>query len=409
MKTKQEILTPEANLAVFKPFEAQITALEEENNSVVFDYHTKKGQEEARSHIHKIRKSRAAVEKKRKEIKADILEAGRLVDERATQIKDKLEEMIQVHLIPVEEAEAFEKQRIEKLEKRIDAIGGMTDTVGCSALEIKNRIEELEATQFSKEEFGELEIKALTQKKLALDKLQVLYDAQDRAEKQEAELEKLREQQRQREEKERKEREDREKKEAEERRQREAEEHRKESIRKDIQRIRDYGPESAHKSIAIIQSMIDGLDSTIIREDDFQEFYQEATETKQIAIETMQRNLDAQARLEEQEAENRKLREEQQKKDRELREANEAKEKAESEAREQREAEEQRKRKSEAEEKARQEAEAKAKRRRKTITRDIEEFYLKHLSHDTPEECADAVAAAIFDGIMPHTKLDYRG
>lgn len=104
----------------YNPVKASIAALEAENSSLVFIYTEKDGNKNARSHIFKIRKTKAEVERTRVAAKKDALEYGRNVDAIAKELGDRLEAMIQVHQKPLDEIE--EKETAIKAEAdRIEA------------------------------------------------------------------------------------------------------------------------------------------------------------------------------------------------------------------------------------------------------------------------------------------------
>lgn len=106
-------------LVVYDEFRGQLAELKQHNASLVFDYASPKGAKEAKSHIYKLRQTNAALERARKEAKADYLEKGRLVDSEAKAIAAELDKMIAVHETPLREIEERESARIKRYEDGI--------------------------------------------------------------------------------------------------------------------------------------------------------------------------------------------------------------------------------------------------------------------------------------------------
>lgn len=113
---------PKSEIAAFSPFYADLATLEKDNAATVFDYESKGGNKDARSHVHKLRKTKGALEKVRKEAKADYLRLGRAVDSEAADIESRIEAMIAVHQVKLDEIEQRETARVSALEERLRAI-----------------------------------------------------------------------------------------------------------------------------------------------------------------------------------------------------------------------------------------------------------------------------------------------
>lgn len=107
-------------LSAYNEFRAQLAVLKAENQNLVFDYEEPSGNKEARSHVFKLRKSKTAVDNKRKEEKAASLDYGRRVDSEAKEIVSEIEAMIEVHDKPLREIAQREKDRIERIESILD-------------------------------------------------------------------------------------------------------------------------------------------------------------------------------------------------------------------------------------------------------------------------------------------------
>lgn len=112
----------ESAVAAYKPFYAELVKLEADNAALVFNYETPKGNKEARSHVFSLRKTKGALERVRKEAKAEALRVGRAVDSEANAIEARIEAMISVHQSKLDEIEQREKDRIAALEARLNEI-----------------------------------------------------------------------------------------------------------------------------------------------------------------------------------------------------------------------------------------------------------------------------------------------
>lgn len=203
----------------------QLHELRIKNESVAFDYHDPKGEKMARSHIHAMRGVKGAVERKRKELKAEALEYGRRIDAGAKQIAAELDDMIAVHQGPLDEIAERERQRVEAIEKAIAAITEASDPLAAkqepTAREIAAVIEAVKAIGISADVYQERMAEATKLRDGELVALTEWHERQVKREAERAELERLR---REAEEKARREREEAIAKAAAEKAKREAEE-----------------------------------------------------------------------------------------------------------------------------------------------------------------------------------------
>lgn len=182
-------------IAIYDEYRAQLAELKEDTKKLVFDYEDSAGNKEARSHVYKLRQTKAAVDKARKKEKAASLEYGREVDSQAKEITLELEQMIDVHQKPLEEIETREKERVAKHESNISEMreGGEHTSNNWMELSVEamaDRLAEIENEGIdSYEEFAPVAAgtkdRAITQIKEAIAKREA-YD------KEQAELEKLR-------------------------------------------------------------------------------------------------------------------------------------------------------------------------------------------------------------------------
>lgn len=112
----------ESAVAAYAPFYAELTKLEADNAALVFNYESPKGNKEARSHIFSLRKTKGALERVRKEAKAEALRVGRAVDSEANAIESRIESMITIHQAEIDKIEQREKDRVFALQTRLAAI-----------------------------------------------------------------------------------------------------------------------------------------------------------------------------------------------------------------------------------------------------------------------------------------------
>lgn len=110
---------PKNQVAAFNPFYSQLIELEANNKALVFDYASKEGNKEARSHIFSLRKTKAFLEGTRKDAKEEYLRLGRAVDSEAGEIKERIEAMIDVHQSQIDRIEKLEQDRIDSLKTRL--------------------------------------------------------------------------------------------------------------------------------------------------------------------------------------------------------------------------------------------------------------------------------------------------
>lgn len=121
---------PVSVVTEYQPFYAQLAKLESDNEAIVFDYESRQGNKEARSHINTLRLTKGALERTRKSAKEDSLRIGRAVDSEAKEINTRIEAMITVHQVKIDEIEQREKDRVLALQMRLDELtmvnSGMT-------------------------------------------------------------------------------------------------------------------------------------------------------------------------------------------------------------------------------------------------------------------------------------------
>ena len=225
---KVEATTTE--IAVYKPFWQELEKLKADNSKLVFQYHTPKGNKEARSHIYNLRKRKADIERARKAEKQEALEYGRQVDAQAKEIAAEYEAIILTHQKPLDEIERKEAERVAAIESRIESLTEL------ASFELDSPDSQLLAERLSQAEafvvdasLEEFQGRAETAKTETVEKLGRMLEVRKKYESEQAELERLRAEQAEREKREHEERiareaEERAKREAEARAQREREE-----------------------------------------------------------------------------------------------------------------------------------------------------------------------------------------
>lgn len=192
----------ESAVAEYQPFYAQLAEMEVDNTKLVFDYESKKGNKEARSHVFKLRQTKGALETVRKQVKADILVKGRAIDSEKAEIEARINAMIQVHQVKLDEIEQREKDRIADIQSRIADIANVIDSR--ASVDLRERIAFIETVAIDGS-LGELVADAARAKDASLTKYRAMLADAEQAEAQAAELARLRAEAAERERKEREE------------------------------------------------------------------------------------------------------------------------------------------------------------------------------------------------------------
>ena len=108
----------ETDLTKFEPLKAEMAKLKILNDKLVFAYDTPKGNKDARSHIYKLRQTKAKVVDVHKIAKADALAACQLVDSQKNELFADIQGMIDLHMKPIKEIEDRKaKQEVDRLAK----------------------------------------------------------------------------------------------------------------------------------------------------------------------------------------------------------------------------------------------------------------------------------------------------
>ena len=190
-----EVLAELKPIAAYDEFRAQLAELRESNSKAVFDYEDPQGNKDARSHVFQLRKTRTAIDKARKQEKESSLNYGRQVDAEAKDIMAEVELMIDVHSAPLKAIEAKEAARKQEIESKYDLIislglVGINDSIAA----IKVSIEKL-AELTPDDSFDEFMAEATREHKKSSEALNAALESAVKAEAEKAELQKLRDEQ----------------------------------------------------------------------------------------------------------------------------------------------------------------------------------------------------------------------
>ena len=188
--TTELLDAPKSAVAEYQPFYAQLAQLEKDNELVAFDYESAKGNKEARSHVFKLRQTKGALERVRKEAKEESLRIGRAVDAEAKEINARIEAMILVHQTKIDEIEQREAARVSAIKMRIDDITAAQIHRGNSK-EIKAEIARIEAVAID-DTWQEFAKDAAIAKDATLVALRADLAASEKSEAEAAELARLR-------------------------------------------------------------------------------------------------------------------------------------------------------------------------------------------------------------------------
>jgi hypothetical protein len=180
----------ESAVAEYRPFYAQLVELEQKNATLVFDYESPKGNKEARSHVYALRQTKGALERTRKEAKAESLRIGRAIDAEATEINARIEAMITVHQSAIDAIEQREKDRVAALATRLNELTN-TGATAATATDLADAIARLEPVVIG-DDWQEYKPQALEAKDNALRVLRGRHAERVEHEAKEAELARLR-------------------------------------------------------------------------------------------------------------------------------------------------------------------------------------------------------------------------
>ena len=121
--------TPTLEVTVYNDLRGQLASLKQLSAEKKFDYEDADGNKAARSHVWKLRRSKAAVEVIRKDSKAASIAYGKRVDAEAGDIRAEIQTMIEVHTGPLEAIEEREENRVAGYALAIESMREMVRDV----------------------------------------------------------------------------------------------------------------------------------------------------------------------------------------------------------------------------------------------------------------------------------------
>ncbi len=191
MDTATEVLdAPASAVAEYQPFYAQLAQLEKDNTALAFDYESKKGNKEARSHVNTLRLTKGALERTRKAAKEESLRIGRAIDAEAKEIDARIDAMIAVHKVKLDEIEQREKDRLATLRARLSAVANH-GAESSKSQDFKDAISALEQVAID-DTWQELTADAAKAKDARLAELRTMLAEAEKYEAEQAELARLR-------------------------------------------------------------------------------------------------------------------------------------------------------------------------------------------------------------------------
>ncbi|MGO1069289.1 hypothetical protein [Lysobacter sp. CA199] len=206
-----EVLHPTTTAIVeYSQTEAALAELRQQLADATFDVTTPAGMKEARDSRFALVKLRSALEDKRKELKAPLLDRGRVLDAEAKRITaavleleqpidDKIKEQERILDAAREEAARRERERLAELQRRIESLRDRAlEYMSAPSSVVAEAIAELESKPLDAEAFGVHLPDAVAARNSSLAKLREILDAARTNERIAAELRAQREEQEQR-------------------------------------------------------------------------------------------------------------------------------------------------------------------------------------------------------------------
>lgn len=179
--------------------EAGLVALRARLTGVAYDLSTGKGMDIAKADRAELRTLRTSLESRRKDLKAGILERGRLIDGEAKRITAEIEaletpidEQIKAAEKRKEEErkakEAAERKRVTEIHARIAEITAYVVLAGeCrTAVKVQGLLDKVTAIEIDKATFQEFEFEAVDAKTKALERMGQIFQAKDGEEQERA-------------------------------------------------------------------------------------------------------------------------------------------------------------------------------------------------------------------------------
>jgi colicin import membrane protein len=175
---------------IYQDYKVQISEAKKLNEQTVFLYETKQGNKDARSYIYKLRQSKTAIEKARKEAKKESLEYGRKIDSEGKRLIGEIDEMITVHEQPLKLIEQKEADRVLQITQRITRISELENEAGLNSTGLQQNYDTIFALDID-DSYAEFKEKVLIAKDSALKNLAERLKQEKQDEAEQAELERL--------------------------------------------------------------------------------------------------------------------------------------------------------------------------------------------------------------------------
>ncbi|KRA74236.1 hypothetical protein ASD78_12130 [Lysobacter sp. Root667] len=184
-----EVLHPTTTaVAEYSETEAGLAALRQQLANATFDCTTPTGMKLARDSRFGLVKLRTTLENRRKELKAPLLDRGRLLDAEASRITaailelelpidEQIKAQERVLEAAKEEAARRERERLAEIQRRIDSLKGFAlEHMSAPSSVVKQAIHDLETKRFDPEEWGAHLPDAVEARNASLAKLHEILD-----------------------------------------------------------------------------------------------------------------------------------------------------------------------------------------------------------------------------------------
>lgn len=297
-ETTQEVIPFDAkNITVFNEFESQLVEMIELNSKVVFDYEEKKGNKDARSHVHKLRKSKSALDKIRIGAKADASVYVKAVNEKAGSILSQIEDMIDVHMKPLDEFEERESKRVDAHKLNLMVFNNYKSSLEMNADIGSEDMKELLATikkVIVDDTWDEFKTEALMLKDAAVTDLESRIELRIKHEETKAELTKIQKQQEETEEVQRQKEADEEEERQKVQEQEDIETHRINNIKQKLEHFNYFQEISIERTeLEWFEDSLKQVNEMEITESEYQEFIDSAKLARLETIKVLEESIEA--------------------------------------------------------------------------------------------------------------------
>lgn len=181
-----------ATIEVYRPFHDQIVSLKKYDAEQVFNYADPDGNKAARSHVHKLRQTRAAIDKARKEAKQESLDLGRRIDAEAKTLEAEVTPLIERHEKEIKAIEDAAFARESKFNGALQELRLLGLTENCSAADLRDNLAELDSFAMDQETWAEYLTAANTAKAVSHSAILAAIPVAEKREAEAAELAALR-------------------------------------------------------------------------------------------------------------------------------------------------------------------------------------------------------------------------